>query len=394
MQPEHRALRSGPIAVIADDFTGAAEIGGVAFRYGLAAEVQTAWTPSRDIRVIAVDADTRSLPAREAAQNAAELAEQIRTSTVSWVYKKIDSVLRGPVVAEIEAVLDALRMRRALLVPANPALGRVIRGGCYFIDGKPIDKTDFAKDPEYPARFPDVRSILRTSRVAVLRPRDSLPERGIILGEAATVSDLVAWAQRLDDHTLPAGAAEFFARILETRLGRNAEQAASPSSGMVRGNALFVCGSASAQSRAVRQEFERRGIPVLFVPKGRRAPAGSPADLLPAWTEAAAAALASHSQVLLCIDPDSPRDPEGPGTLVNDLLDGVETLLGRAAIDHLYVEGGYTASALIRRLGWTRMKVDRELAPGVVSLEVQGERRRLLTVKPGSYRWPDAVWKK
>ena len=205
---------------------------------------------------------------------------------------------------------------------------------------------------------------------------------------------MTAWARRLDDHTLPAGAAEFFARILETRLGRNAEQAASPSSGMVRGNALFVCGSASAQSRALRHESERRGIPVLFVPQGRRAPGGPPADLLPAWTEAAAAALAAHRQVLLCIDSDSPRDPEGPGTLVNDLLDAVELLLGRASVDHLYVEGGYTASALIRRLGWTRMKVERELAPGVVSLEVQGERRRLLTVKPGSYRWPDVVWKR
>jgi D-threonate/D-erythronate kinase len=389
MRPEHRAIRSGPIAVIADDLTGAAEIGGVAVRYGLAAEVQTDWTAASEAGVIVIDADTRSLPPQDAAQNAGKLAEQIRTSTVSWVYKKIDSALRGPVVAEIEAVLDALEMPRALLVPANPTLGRVIRGGCYFIDGEPIDKTDFGKDPEYPARSPDVRRILGTFEVAVLRPQESLPERGIILGEAASASDVTAWARRLDEHTLAAGAAEFFAKILETRLGRKAKQDASPSSGMVRGNALFVCGSASSQGRALRHEFERRGIPVLFVPRG-----GPPTDLLPAWTEAAAAALASHSQVLLCIDPDSPRDPEGPGTLVNDLLDDVELLLERAAVDHLYVEGGYTASALIRRLGWTRMKVERELAPGVVSLEVPGERRRLLTVKPGSYRWPDAVWEK
>jgi D-threonate/D-erythronate kinase len=393
MRSEHRAIRSGPIAVIADDLTGAAEIGGVAVRYGLAAEVQTAWIAASEAGVIVIDADTRSLPPQNAAQNAGKLAEQIQTSTVSWVYKKIDSVLRGPVVAEIEAVLDALGKRRALLVPANPSRGRVIRGGCYFIDGEPIDRTDFGKDPEYPARSPDVRRILGTSEVAVLRPQESLPERGIILGEAASVSDVTAWARRLDDHTLPAGAAEFFARILETRLARKAKQAAPPSSGMARGNALFVCGSASAQSRALRHESERRGIPVLFVPKDRRAPGGSPADLLPASTKAAAAALASHSQVLLCLDPDSLRDPEGPGTLVNDLLDVVELLIGRGAVDHLYVEGGYTASALIRRLGWTRMKVERELAPGVVSLEVQGKRRRLLTVKPGSYRWPDAVWK-
>src|SRR5262245_15810069 len=160
MRPDSQPFGSSAVVVIADDFTGAAEIGGVAARYGLAAEVQTAWTAAREIGVIAVDADTRSLPPREAAQNAAHLAEKIGLNAVSWIYKKIDSVLRGPVVVEIEAVLGALGMRRALLVPANPSLGRVIRDGCYFIDGEPIDKTDFGKDPEYPALSPDVRTIL------------------------------------------------------------------------------------------------------------------------------------------------------------------------------------------------------------------------------------------
>jgi D-threonate/D-erythronate kinase len=388
MRPDGHVFRSGPLVVIADDFTGAAEIGGVAARYGLAAEVQTAWTAGREIDVIAVDADTRSLPAPEAARNACALAKQIGISTVSWVYKKIDSVLRGPVVAEIDAVLEALVMRRALLVPANPSLGRVIREGCYFINGEPINKTDFGKDPEYPALSPDVRKILGTSSVAVLRPQDALPERGIILGEAGSVDDVTAWAQRLDDQTLPAGAAEFFAKILETRLGRSAGPSVPPSGGMACEKALLVCGSASAQSRVVREEFERRSLPVLFVPQDR-----GTADSLQAWTDAAAAALSSHDRVLLCIDQHSPRDAEGPA-LINDLLYAVERLLSRTPVDHLYVEGGATASALIRRLGWTRLRVDRELAPGVVSLEVQGEHRRRLTVKPGSYRWPDAVWEK
>jgi uncharacterized protein YgbK (DUF1537 family) len=343
--------------------------------------------------VIAVDADTRSLPAREAARNAGTVAKQIGGSPVSWVYKKIDSVLRGPVVAETETVLEALGMRRALLVPANPSLGRVIRGGCYFIDGDPINKTDFGRDPEYPALSPEVRTILGTSAVAVLRPQDALPERGIILGETASVADLTVWAQRLDDHTLPAGAAEFFARILEIRLGRRADQSVLPSGGTACEKALFVCGSASAQSRVVREEFDRRSRPVVFAPMGHGAANAPALDSLQAWTDAAAGALASHGRVLLCIDPHSRRDVEEPGTLITDLLVAVESLLGRAAIDHLYVEGGSTASALIRRLGWTRLTVNRELAPGVVSLEVQGEQRRRLTVKPGSYRWPDAVWK-
>jgi len=32
------------------------------------------------------------------------------------------------------------------------------------------------------------------------------------------------------------------------------------------------------------------------------------------------------------------------------------------------------------------------LAPGIVSLRAYGQAGPLLTMKPGSYLWPDAVW--
>jgi len=42
------------------------------------------------------------------------------------VYKKVDSVLRGWVRPELEELLGGLGWARALIVPANPGLGRVI----------------------------------------------------------------------------------------------------------------------------------------------------------------------------------------------------------------------------------------------------------------------------
>jgi hypothetical protein len=35
------------------------------------------------------------------------------------------------------------------------------------------------------------------------------------------------------------------------------------------------------------------------------------------------------------------------------------------------------------------LKVMRELAPGVATLAVAGEKSILLTIKPGSYAWPE-----
>jgi hypothetical protein len=42
-------------------------------------------------------------------------------------------------------------------------------------------------------------------------------------------------------------------------------------------------------------------------------------------------------------------------------------------------------------MNWTRMKVLREVAPGVATLAVGSEKPLLLTIKPGSYTWPAAV---
>jgi uncharacterized protein YgbK (DUF1537 family) len=63
--------------------------------------------------------------------------------------------------------------------------------------------------------------------------------------------------------------------------------------------------------------------------------------------------------------------------------------------ENLLVEGGATASAVCRRLGWHQFDVEGEFAPGVVqlrALRADGSGGHRAIVKPGSYAWPDAVW--
>ncbi len=59
--------------------------------------------------------------------------------------------------------------------------------------------------------------------------------------------------------------------------------------------------------------------------------------------------------------------------------------------DTVFVEGGATASAVIRQLGWSSLTVQAELAPGVVVLQPTGFPGMCLITKPGSYSWPDEV---
>jgi uncharacterized protein YgbK (DUF1537 family) len=130
----------------------------------------------------------------------------------------------------------------------------------------------------------------------------------------------------------------------------------------------------------------------LAVPRPLASGDARAADSLGAWIETAAAALESCNRALVYVEPGPLEGADAPEAMTRDLLCAVQHLLERTPLAHLLVEGGSTASALMRKLGWTQLRVTGEIAPGVVSLEVEGDSRRSLTVKPGSYRWPDAVW--
>src|SRR5262245_36399078 len=117
---------SPSIIVLADDLSGAAELAGIAFAHGFSAEVRRVGYAYLDRRVgpaiadragppsdfIAIDTDSRHLPPAVAAERVNQITEQILTTQPAWLFKKVDSVLRGNVRAEIEAVLAATAQSR------------------------------------------------------------------------------------------------------------------------------------------------------------------------------------------------------------------------------------------------------------------------------------------
>src|SRR5207247_3992491 len=146
--------------------------------------------------LICIDTDSRSCPSEEARRRVGQAAKTLLASGAKWIYKKVDSVLRGHVVAEIESLMSELGLKRTFLLPANPTLGRVIRDGKYFIRQKPLHETEFRLDPQYPRRESSVRSLLGHSdslTIHVCALHDPLPSTGIIIGEAETVDALQQW---------------------------------------------------------------------------------------------------------------------------------------------------------------------------------------------------------
>ena len=206
------------IVVIADDFTGAAELAGLGLRHGLTVEldIEGVWSTGADLLVVATD--TRSKILAEALQELQTLSAKITEQKPLWIYKKIDSVLRGHIIEETQSLVESLNMKGAIIVPANPALGRVIIDGIYYIDGKPLQSTSFSEDPEFKISSSMVANLLNrngaTPRFEIRKPEGFQEKQGIIVGEASTSGDLDIWAEKAGPEWLLAGAAGFFEALL------------------------------------------------------------------------------------------------------------------------------------------------------------------------------------
>ena len=342
-----------------------------------------------------------------------DLALELRSRQPDWVFKKVDSVLRGNVLAEISSIGRALKLPRTLLVPANPNVGRTIRDGIYYVGGTPIHRTDFRHDPRHPRRSPRVLELLGkpgSNGVSLQAVGAQELSPGINVGEVSTFADVQQWAALADEMTLVAGGADFFRALLERRAGMKSEVRSPKSEGRLKSEnrkqprggsselrrlnfpapALFVCGSLAESSLQFIAARRKEGWPVLLIPKtllgtGRTSPA-----CLARWAADTAQALARHPRVIIGIGQarlPGARTPERLGRL---LTRAVEAVLARSQPAAICSEGGATTAQLLTRLGWQRLSVAGEFATGVVGLRPSQRPDLLLICKPGSYRWPEA----
>ena len=381
------------IGVIADDLTGAAELGAVGLRHGLRAEIVRTGEPSGRADLVCVDTDSRSCEPLAAAKRAAGAARMLQSAGADWIYKKVDSVLRGHVTPEIEGVMKQLQLDRALLLPANPSLGRTIDGGQYFVRGKLIHKTEFAHDPEYPRRSSQVVRLLAAPESFVLRVANGSctpPSGTIVIGEASAAVDVRNWAKGHDTgKTLPAGGSEFFNALLSGVARPAATAEAGREAAM--GREFFVSGTSTFEARQFVQAEKRRKTPIFTLPQELSWGAEFTPAAVASVAQRVVAAFGESSRVVLAVGLRRVRNAAIARDLSKNVVRVAEQVLREVPVAKVYAEGGTTAAELVRRMEWSRLRVMRELAPGVATLAVDDEDSVLLTIKPGTYAWP-AEW--
>jgi uncharacterized protein YgbK (DUF1537 family) len=281
------------------------------------------------------------------------------------VFLKIDTAFRGPLGAALEGLLDGLGPRRCVVAPAIPRIGRVTRGGRQYVGGVPVHETEFARDPSWPIRSPDVQENIERSGSVACEIRD-----------AETPEDL----ERVVEESVRAlpvvlvgslGLAEALAGRMEHRV---VERPAPPPAERI----LVVSGSPYRQSHLQLDAASRaRGAPIVEIHPARR----------DAWPSHESGALIAR------IPPGEIPPAGGEGTPLEQLTDSAASRIRQHPPEGLAIIGGETAFDLLGQIGATGLWVHGLLADVVSFGTIQGGilDGRPCMLKGGSVGPEDAV---
>ncbi|MDW5378101.1 four-carbon acid sugar kinase family protein [Halomonas sp. HP20-15] len=366
------------VAIVADDLTGAMDAAAPFARRGARTGVVIAPEHLAEVigrddlpEVLAINTESRHLSASEAAARVAEACGALLPLAPRVLFKKIDSTLRGNVVAECLAARRSSQ-RGLLISPAVPAQGRTLHDGQVFVHGAPLAATDYGRDARsVPPVEPLPTLFARQGLVIPVIPAGEMPNETDVIVDALNEADLRVLARRMlatPGRWLVVGAAGLSEALA-------VESCPSPSGPVPPAppldNVLIAVGSRCDQARR-QVACLCEAVPSL--------------PIIHAMEKSGAAQPAAARQKLVL--PGSQSSPgytseqvaQGMARCVEGLLD---TQPGQAPL--LFLTGGDTAMAVLARLGVRQVELAGEWASGVAWGWLDGDRQRPIMTKAGGF---------
>lgn len=388
------------VFAVADDLSGAAETAiALGMRETRSVVLMSAHAHPAD--VVVVDLDTRGASPSAAAGALVSALAGVRPG--DRVFKKIDSLLRGNIAAEIGALAGA--GYGVVLTPALPVAGRTVRSGVPLVNGQPLYLAD-AWRTEHTVPPRSVAEALAPARVRTLgleavRDPATLAKEcteaagtgQILICDAETDADLnaIAIAAALAPPTLAlAGSGALAAALGRTRTcdegplrnaGRaegplhHAQRAEGPLHHIGRRTVLVVVGT--AEPVAVEQVGRLDGFTVHSL---------SPVQLV-----AGAVLPPVSGPTVVRVDPDGGVDPGQARAVARGLAATVATALRDPAavpVD-LVLTGGETARRVLDALGVDSLEPLDQIHHGAVRSRLPGG--DTVVTRPGSFGGPDSL---
>ncbi|MGJ8514845.1 four-carbon acid sugar kinase family protein [Carnimonas bestiolae] len=396
------------LVIVADDMTGAADCA-VAFSKQNAQVTLVARLSQvkPDVDVVALDFNTRPLTEAQAIERMQEGAHHFEH--FKWLYKKIDSTLRGNWAAETASLVAQKGL--ALVAPAFPELGRSVVGGKVFVNGKPLSETETwqAEHTDKPA---DITEQLNTQGLQVMHiplalvrgDRELLRNQiesaarsgtGAVVFDSESQQDLHAIASVTLSLTIPAfwAGSSGLAKHLAPLMYRAQTTTATNTSELLQQHAdrsfVVIIGSLSSVSSTQADvlfktgEVERITLPSQVLREREAHPDWHQ------WQQRVRECVANQRDLILKIGRDDLYDPH-EGTYFSHSI----ALLVKPVIHHigtLLLTGGETARAVLVANDIDRMHLISELDAGITLARATAPAAPLIITKAGAFGIPTTL---
>lgn len=405
------------VGILADDLSGATALAAEFARVPMPSFVTDCWKTRAAARmgaeVIAVNTRTRYATPQRASRVAGTAARCLRRSSPDVVIKKIDSMLRGPMGTEIDAIFEVFGFGKCVLVAASPSQGRTTIDAVQLSDGRPIAELMGQEDPAYSLGTSHVPTVLAaqcrrpTGRISLDTVRagpDAIgsaiarDEAMILVADCASDSDMAAivhgaWNAGVRFFAGTYGLGGAIVPLLRPR-GRG-------------GPVLVVAGSMSATTRTQVECLLRRGSARhIALQAGLAFETGRRQAMVAAWRSAIASALGSDGVAVVttacdaedrerlrrCASVNGWTDREAASEVERLMCEVLREVVALASA--VVATGGATAEALLEAIGASAIEVEPlEVLPGSPLARVRGGKLdglRFLT-KPGSFGGRDGL---
>lgn len=370
------------VLIVADDLTGAMDSAGPFAAAGVetwvvASPMQCDPASLRSACVVSINTDSRHLPAAQAAARIRETARHLGADGFQVIIKKIDSTLRGNVVAETLALMEATKRAKAVVAPAFPAQGRTVSGGIVYVGGVPLAQTGFAKDalsppPLAPLRqeFEDAKAGVRAESVAASNAFEGDGDRVWVV-DAEVDGDLSRMVETIRPRLgtlLLAGSAGLTQALARACFDANATSAGF---GKIKGTIVFAVGSRAVQSaEQVEALASEPQTCVMRAPNGRLQNSEIPV---------------ARNLVIKATADDAGQEGDA-GQVALDMAHHAIDVVRRTGAEALVATGGDTAIAILAASGNPALQVLGNLMPGIPYARVRIDGNPLwLVTKAGGF---------
>lgn len=388
--------------IIADDFTGANDTGVQLKKRGIKTDVIFEFTDIEDReKSFVIDTESRGLSPEEAYRNVELKIKDAFTNDFNYVFKKVDSTLRGNVASEIKAVDKYYNADFIIFAPAYPDSNRTTINGIQKINGIPITDTEIAKDPMKPVKLDNINLLLKdefheeVTHVYLKEIRENkidLSKGRIFTFDSETNEDLISIVRKFISHSkkvLWVGSAGLADSILKVKMPTK------PS--------VAVVGSISDVSRKQLHYAKYKGINIINVDiesilkrKDTLKIVEDALEKINAGLDVIIASTYERKDYEKAIKTGEALgySREAVSIFTQDVLGEItEELIKRSEISGLFLTGGDTAIGVIKKLGVSGASIKQEIMTGIPLMTLYGGVNHGLNVitKAGAFGEENAI---